>query len=71
MRYGEIQHYQNQLLLVRSPYWAGGIFPETMRTVWSLIFGMINCQRTKQKLAKEQITAEARTPVMNTPPDLR
>ena len=43
----------------------------TVLLAFWLIFGMTNCQRTKQKLAEEQITAEARTPVMNTPPDLR
>ncbi len=32
-----------------------------------LIFGMINCQRTKQKLAAEQMFVEARTPVTNSP----
>ena len=32
-----------------------------------LIFGMINCQRTKRKLLEEQIATEKRTPIMNTP----
>ncbi len=32
-----------------------------------LIFGTINCQRTKRKLLEEQIATEERTPIMTTP----